>query len=146
MAQSQRSFVELCSMLASYHCLQPASACGPHGVCLQVNSTGEGGRALCSGSSTTGAWCLQGCISSGGSAGAGGAPGSSGQFPELLPAEQGRGPLHPLSVQAGLFQKSCHEAVPTAGHRAACCLTALQAGESPALSHVESHIRCHDVG
>ena len=69
-------------MLASDHYLQPASACS-----LTV-SAGQWSRRGAAKPSAQGlqprAWCLQGCISSGSSAGADGLPGSSGQFPELL--------------------------------------------------------------
>lgn len=72
-----------------------------------------------------------------------GSPALPGSFLNSFPCRAGWGPLlQPPSVQAGLFQKSCHAAVPTAGHS----LLPHQAGESPALVRAESHIRCHNVG
>ena len=86
--------------------------------CLQVNSTGEGWpspllrvsnhrRGVCRAASPLAAQLGQV-----------GSLALQGSFLSSFPCRAGQGPLlRPLSVQAGLFQKSCHEAVPTAGHR-----------------------------
>lgn len=57
----------------------------------------RGGGEPSSGSPTTGV-VSAGCISSGGSAGAGGLPGSSGQFPELLSLQSRAGAILPVSA------------------------------------------------
>ena len=139
------SFVELCGVLAFQHCRQPASVCG-----LTV-SAGQRSRRGLAESSAQGlqppTWCLQGRVSSGGSAGAGGLPSSSGQFPELLSLQSPVGaPFAPPARAGWVVPEVLPCGCPHSRSQGQLGCLSFQAGQSSALVGVESHVRCHAMG
>ena len=97
--------------------------------CLQVSGPGEGWPSPLLRASSRQRGVCRAASPLAAPLGQVGCPALPGSFLSSFPSRARWGPLlHPRPGQVGLFQKSCHAAVPTAGHRGSLAASASRPG------------------